>query len=101
MSDTAKLRKPDFASRVNEPSGSVARDERGNAVWKWKGSDDELPAAIADAGFHATGQAAPAAVPPTILTTAAKSGYNPYESGRIDKGKSAPKRDLRRLAAGA
>jgi len=33
MSDTEKLRRPDFERRGKKASGRVEHDERGNAVW--------------------------------------------------------------------
>jgi hypothetical protein len=96
VSDTAKMRKPDFASKVTEPSGRVTRDAKGNAVWKWAGNADELPAALIDAGLSVTGEAPPAAATSKVPTTLAKSGYDPYQSGRVEKTADPKKRASRK-----
>lgn len=44
MVDKGKLKRSNPASRPSEPSGRVARDERGNASWQWS-SDGESPTA--------------------------------------------------------
>jgi hypothetical protein len=96
--DTAKMRRPDFASESSVPSGSVTHDERGNAVWQWAGDVRDVPTALVDAGLSLTGSSASPTDPANVATTPARSGYDPYASGLIEKSKRARKRDLRALS---
>jgi hypothetical protein len=87
-----------------KPTGRVKFDERGNAVWEWQvatgafGLDVskerlqklEHPAlSIADEGTR------PNAVRANPLGK--KKGYDPYDSGKLPKSSTAPKKDLRKL----
>ena len=97
MVDTVKILRPEFASEADNPTGRVAHDERGNAIWKWSQDLEILPFQF-DASTLTVADDAPSPVGNlTVNKAAVKSGYNPYESGLILK-KRAKKRDLRELS---
>ena len=97
MVDTVKILRPEFASEADNPTGRVAHDERGNAVWKWSRDLEVLPFQF-DASTLTVADDAPSPVGNvTVNKVAVKSGYNPYESGLILK-KRAKKRDLKELS---
>jgi hypothetical protein len=96
--DTIKIRKPDIAAVLDDPSGRVSRDERGNAVWEWSTRHEDLPVhlevpslALEDDAISALGNA-------KVNKVATKSGYNPYESGLILKKGRPKKRSLKELS---
>lgn len=97
MVDTVKILRPEFASEADNPTGRVAHDERGNAVWKWSQELEVLPFQF-DASTLSVAEDAPSPVGNVAINkVAVKSGYNPYESGLILK-KRAKKRDLKELS---
>ena len=97
MSDTAKMRRPKFATISGDPSGRVAHDDRGTAVWEWAQNADPL-ARLEHSGLAlADGPSTPSS-PATVNKGAAKSGYSPYESGVIEGKDRATRRDLRALS---
>jgi hypothetical protein len=100
--DTIKMRRPIIADTgeglTTGVTGRVDHDDRGNAVWEWAKN-------IPGAALEHTGLAIVEDEQPLPLATvklnkvAAKAGYNPYESGLIEKKKAASKkRDLRELS---
>lgn len=98
MVDTVKILRPDFATEADNPTGRVAHDERGNAVWKWSQDLEVLPFQF-DASQLSVAEDAPSPVGNVAINkVAVKSGYNPYESGLIVKKGRAKKRDLKELS---
>lgn len=97
---------PAAAPRAQGPTGRVRFDERGNAIWEWS---------VATGSFGrdvSTGRIKKLEHPglsiaddsPTPAETARRNpqgavrGYDPYDSGQIEKKKAPPrKKDLRRL----
>ena len=51
--DTVKMRRPTFKSVDSEPSGRVARDDRGNAVWQWSDDVVQRPGLVETPGLKA------------------------------------------------
>jgi hypothetical protein len=89
----------------SKSTGRVKFDERGNAIWEWQIATGafgrevstqrlqklEHPAlSIADEGTR------PNAVRPNPLGK--KKGYDPYDSGKLPKSPTPPKKDLRKLS---
>jgi hypothetical protein len=96
------MRRPTFADTgeglTTGITGRVDHDDRGNAVWEWARN---IPgAAIENTGLAIVDDERPLPLASVKLNkVAAKSGYNPYESGLIEKKKiGARKRDLRELS---
>jgi hypothetical protein len=84
------------------PSGHVAHDDRGNAIWSWsEGVDHQEPLRYSP-GFEISDQPDDSRVVTTgtglHVQVSAKGGYNPYQSGFV-KGEETPrKRDLKALS---
>ena len=96
--DTNKFLKPDFTAEADNPTGHVAHDERGNAVWKWSHNLEKLPFQLGAPALSVAEDAPSAAGNAAINKLAVKAGYNPYESGLILKKSRAKKRDLKELS---
>jgi hypothetical protein len=95
--------------RVVEPQqpGRIAFDERGNAVYAW--NDDRFSAdgeagerarrkALDHPGLSFVEEERPANTPIQNNSKGTRLGYNPYESGLLQRKPTAPKRDLRELS---
>ena len=98
MTDTAKSRKPNFASRAIAGSGRVTHDDRGNAVWQWGRDREEVQGGLDHLGLSVADDAASPDVKIKVNPQAAKSGYNPYQSDLIEKGSRGKRSDLRALS---
>jgi hypothetical protein len=100
--DTVKMRRPAFVradeSLGSNVSGRVDHDDRGNAVWHW--ADDPTAAPLEHTGLAVVEDEQPLPLATVKLNkVAAKAGYNPYESGLIERKKVATRRrDLRELS---
>jgi len=85
-----------------EDIGRVQFDERGNAVWTPRVGVDAADAVrqLLEHPALSIAPDAPVANQPTIAAnpTGLPGGYNPYDSGRLDKKKWQSKKDLRRLS---
>ena len=91
----------------DEPSGRVNFDERGNAVWEWAistgafGRDvstDQLRR-LEHPGLAILDEGPPAAPGARPNPRGAVRGYDPYDSGHLDKRRAPkPKKDLRKLS---
>jgi hypothetical protein len=98
-----KTRPPPLSSTQEEktsPRGHVTHDARGNAVWSWNVEPSvnqvratDLSLEVPDAELLRGGRAGH-----TINTAATAVGYNPYESGLLNKQARPKKRDLRELS---
>ncbi len=77
-------------------SGRVTHDERGNAVWSW-GNEIEPDFAV-DATDLAVLPDPVNARGPMIGRSAMNTGFNPYQSGLVQREERAPRRDLRELS---
>jgi hypothetical protein len=74
-------------------SGHVTHDDRGNAVWSWDSHSEYAVSAVdlavvADAGENR----------PMVAHSSTYAGFNPYQSGLVQKEARAPRRDLRELS---
>ncbi len=109
MVDTVEIPLLDEAglSKLGVRAGSIGFDDRGNAVYRWQksslGADgedaDQLRAEALDHPGLAIVDDAP---PPNALiqrnAAATRIGYNPYESGQLDKKSARKPRDMRELS---
>jgi hypothetical protein len=95
--DTVKMRRPDFSAANADPTGHVTRDDRGNAVWQWARDVNAVPR-LEHSGLSIVEDEATPLGTVRLNKVATKSGYNPYESGLIEKKGRARKRDLQELS---
>lgn len=103
MSDTGKFEIPAGLLRSSpiEDVGGVGFDERGNAVWTPRPDVDEAHALerLLDHPSLAIVPDAPASqrrIAPN--PTGLRGGYDPYDSGRLEKSRWRARKDLRRMS---
>ena len=90
--------KPAPKSARTGSSSRVAFDDLGNAVWQWS-PDDPLPARLDGSALSLADELPPPSASVTLRRVSPAQGYNPYESGLLDKTPGpARKRDLRELS---
>jgi hypothetical protein len=95
--DTWKMLKPDFASQPGDASGCVTHDEKGNAVWNQSPDTETLPVLVERLGLTVAKDEAPVDAL-DIKRVPAEAGFDPYESGLVEKTESKPRPDLRELS---
>lgn len=86
--------------------GQIGFDERGNAVFEWDGSlteegeagDRARNKALANPGLAIVEDEAPSNAPIRSNPKGLRVGYNPYESGLLDRKGQKKKPDLRKLS---
>lgn len=101
MLDEAGLRK------LQSRAGRIGFDERGNAIYQWQKSSlaadgedaDQLRAEALDhPGLAIVDEAPPPHAPIQRNAAGARIGYNPYESGQLDRKTARKPRDMRELS---
>lgn len=99
-------RRPEPVVRENQP-GHIAFDDRGNAVYEWndqrleeEGEDGERARrrALSHPGLALVDDEPNPNDPIRNNPKGLRVGYNPYESGLLQKKEKRPKRDLRELS---
>lgn len=91
------MRKPEFASQAGDASGYVTHDVKGNAVWNQSPETETLPVLVERLGLTVVKDEAPVD-PLAIKKVPAEAGFDPYESGLVEKTQSNPRIDLRELS---
>jgi len=86
------------ASKAPAPSGRVTRDERGNAVWKWKEGREEAQGSVNHLGLSLADDVSTTDTNLGANREAPKMGSNPYQSDAAGKPKSPKRTDLRALS---
>lgn len=109
MVDTVEipmLNEAGFA-RLQSRAGRIGFDDRGNAIYQWQKSSlaadgedaDQLRAEALDhPGLAIVDEAPPPNAPIQRNAAGARIGYNPYESGQLDKQSVRKPRDMRELS---
>jgi hypothetical protein len=95
--DTVRIKRPLFAVSTEGNSGRITHDDRGNAVWQWADNAASSPELVHSGLSIADDDPSPVGNV-KINHLGAKTGYNPYESGLIDKTDRHRKRDLHALS---
>ena len=93
-------------SVVNNNTGRVIFDDRGNAVWEWAVRTGSFSTDVSTAGLKKLDNLTLALVddapPPSRVvkenTKGLVQGYSPYDSGLLAKKEPPRKKDLRRLS---
>jgi hypothetical protein len=102
-----RLRPRKVKSEPSDPPGAVRFDERGNAVYQWRDdslADDSEAAerarekALMHPGLSLVDEELPPQVAIQPNPKGLRHGYNPYESGMLDKKERKAKRNLRELS---
>lgn len=100
-------RKVDVSNAKAAKAGKIGFDERGNALFEW--NDDRLTEdsdtgerlrskALDHPGLSLMEEEQPADAPIRPNPKGLRQGYNPYESGMLEKKEWKRKRDLRELS---
>lgn len=105
MVDTIRMRRPQFPTEEENPTGRVTYDDRGNAVWQWR-DDSSLEDTLQRPALALDDDVPPPAlhtqtlpgIPSPLARPAPKTGFNPYEKGPVARGEARPKKDLRALS---
>lgn len=96
--DTVRMKRPDFAVDDEElVTGSVARDDRGNAIWQWK-DESILDQQLSNPKLSIREEEPPPGVNVGINATGARVGFNPYGTGVVVKTERPRRKDLRQLS---
>jgi hypothetical protein len=94
-------------AQVQARAGRIGFDERGNAIYQWQKSSlaadgedaDQLRAEALDhPGLAIVDDAPPAHAPIQRNAAGARIGYNPYESGPLDRKLARKPSDMRKLS---
>jgi hypothetical protein len=104
-----RIRRRVVEPRAQKPSqpGQIAFDDRGNAVYEWKGDyltedgtagERARDKALAHPGLAIVEDESPANAPIRSNPKGLRNGYNPYESGVLAKKGPRKKVDLRELS---
>lgn len=102
-----RLRPRSGKAEARDRPGEIAFDDRGNAVYQWKNRDltgdseqaDELRReALKYEGLAIVDDEPPPEGMIRANPKGARLGYNPYESGMLEKKARKPKTDLRELS---
>ena len=97
MVDTLKKWRPVLVGAATPATGRVEHDDRGNAVWEWARDPAEAPPD--NTGLAIVDEPPPPLRAVRLNRVAAVAGYNPYESGLIDRSRAKPKkRNMRELS---
>jgi hypothetical protein len=91
------MRKPDFASQSGDASGYVTHDVKGNALWNQSPDTETLPVLVERLGLTVAKDEVPVDAL-NIKRVPAEAGFDPYESGLVEKTQSNPRPDLRALS---
>jgi len=99
MNKKGKASVPSHAVKESATSGRVTHDERGVAVWEWS-VDIESTAArlhLPRLSLNNDELLTPPGAP-NLKKSVAENGFDPYETGQIERSQPPSKRDLRELS---
>ncbi len=89
----------------DDPTGRVQFDDRGNAIWEWAVSTGAFGRDVSTEQLRrlehpglAIADDVPPADGPRTNPLGTVRGYDPYDSGQLDKRRKSNKKDLRKLS---